>query len=102
MSEKWTAYQRDAEKGTNYWRIQLDDNSGDSLYGYCGERVARMIETTPHRLAEIARLWEINAELTAALHYAVHELEASGLSFDHPTIARLQVALSTANWRPRQ
>jgi hypothetical protein len=33
---EWTAFQRNEELNSNYWRITFTDNRSDSLHGYCG------------------------------------------------------------------
>ena len=57
----WTAFQREGEVATNYWRIRLDQSSaiGDSLAGYCGAANARLIRAAP--------------ELAEALQAVMHE-----------------------------
>jgi hypothetical protein len=66
----WVAFQRDKEKGTNYYRILLHnhpDQQGvygqDSLCGYCGEANARLIAAAPELLEALK---EIAMETTEA------------------------------------
>ena len=48
--KRWRAFQRPEEKGSNYWRIQMEQGLLDSLHGYCGEERARLAAAAPDLL----------------------------------------------------
>lgn len=59
----WTAFQRESEVGSNYWRILLHGHPDkqnvhgqDSLIGYCGEANARLIASSPRLLAALQEM----------------------------------------------
>lgn len=84
--EPWEAFQKDEEKGTTYWRIRFDSNSGDSLHGYCGEanacRVVACVNACAgietERLEEAAKdpISGMFGRMAAKAHIKQRELEA--------------------------
>ena len=93
----WTAFQRDGEKGTNYFRLLLHSHpeqqniyGQDSLAGYCGEHNATLAAASPE-------LYEVVAE---AVHdrYAqlCTEIDLSERRAIKKQLARWEAALDKA------
>jgi hypothetical protein len=94
-SEKWTAFQREREVGTNYWRILFHDHpekqdiyGQDGLAGYCGQDRAHIAAAGPELLEALE---------TILPWHDSHPSEAT----DNPVIRKCREAIAKARGRAR-
>ncbi len=101
-SEWWAREQIAALKASliNYFTAAEFENVEEMVatkppefYRMMGKIVAERTKKLSTRTAEIERMKKENGRLREALKFAIRELEASGLCFDHPTIVKLADAL---------